>query len=83
MADRLKALDKLRRNPNNSLYRGLTRAVTACGFVKTRQRGSHELYDHPEHPELRLNLQPIGTRAKPYQVHDFLKKVREYNLADG
>jgi hypothetical protein len=50
--------------------------------VQVRQRGSHELYQHPDHADVRLNLQRFGSRAKAYQVLDFLNKVRQYNLDD-
>ncbi len=82
MTRKRKLLDKLRQNPRNAAYRDLLAAVRACGFVQVRQRGSHELYQHPDHADVRLNLQRFGSRAKAYQVLDFLNKVRQYNLDD-
>ena len=76
-------LEKLRRQPANSRYRDLIRAVKRCGFVEIRQSGSHQLFEHPEHPRLTLNLQSHKNLAKPYQVRDFLQKVSEYNLLDA
>ena len=83
MGSTAKLLDKLRRQPHNTRFGDLVRAVEAVGFVLHRHHGtSHMLFRHRDEPGLRLNLQPRGGRAKSYQVQDFLEKVKRYNLAD-
>lgn len=53
--------------------------VEAFGFRVVRTSGSHQIFAHPEIPEL-LNLQNVGGQAKPYQVRQFLRLVERYNL---
>ena len=73
-------LEKLRRQPANSRYRDLIRAVERCGFVHRGGRGSHNRYAHPDYPNSGLNLQPRSGMAKAYQVEQFLAMVSKYNL---
>jgi len=42
-------------------------------------RGSHHIYRHPQVNE-KLNLQPVGGEAKPYQIRQFLVLVEKYHL---
>lgn len=55
------------------------RLVEGCGFELVRVRGSHRIYRHPEIIE-KLNLQPVGGEAKPYQIRQFLALVEKYHL---
>ncbi len=82
MPQRQKLLDKVARNPRNVAFTDFVRLVEGVGFIKTRQTGSHALYQHRDNPALKLNIQPIGNRAKPYQVRDLLEKIQGYNLHD-
>ncbi|HEX9093464.1 MAG TPA: type II toxin-antitoxin system HicA family toxin [Coriobacteriia bacterium] len=49
------------------------------GFVRSRTRGSHVLLVHESTGAL-LTLQADGQHAKRYQVDQFRKLVRRYNL---
>ncbi|MCA1832858.1 MAG: type II toxin-antitoxin system HicA family toxin [Actinobacteria bacterium] len=48
------------------------RLVVALGFTLDRVQGSHHIYRHPDIGE-RLNLQPRGGNAKPYQLRQVLQ----------
>lgn len=53
--------------------------LLAHGFRLDRVRGSHEVYvrdDVPEH----ITIQPNGKEAMDYQIRDFLRIVREYDI---
>jgi predicted RNA binding protein YcfA (HicA-like mRNA interferase family) len=76
-----KLLQRIATNQANVRFGDLARLVEAFGFVLDRHSGtSHRIYKHPRHPDARLNLQPVGGQAKPYQVRQFLKLVEEYDL---
>jgi len=53
--------------------------IIAFGFRPVRSSGSHQIFAHPDMPEL-LNLQNVGGQAKPYQIRQFLRLVERYNL---
>ena len=65
------------RNVDFSDFREL---VLAYGFREVRTRGSHQIYAHPDVPQL-VNLQPRHGEAKPYQIRQFLRLVERYNLS--
>ena len=56
--------------------------IQAFGFHLSRTSGSHHIFVHPDVPEL-MNLQEVDGKAKPYQIHQFLKLVERYNLTIG
>ena len=73
-------LERVRNNPRNVRFSDLISLVEAHGFTLDRIDGSHQIYKHLAVREL-LNLQPRRDgKAKPYQVHEFLKRVEEYGL---
>ena len=53
--------------------------IEAFGFQLSRISGSHHIFVHPDVEEL-VNLQNVGGKAKPYQIHQFLRLVERYNL---
>ena len=53
--------------------------VECFGFSRVRTLGSHHIYSHPGVPEL-INVQPVRSKAKPYQIRQFLRLVRRYKL---
>ena len=53
--------------------------VEAFGFHLSRSSGSHRIFTHPQVKEL-VNLQEVAGKAKPYQIHQFLRLVERYNL---
>jgi predicted RNA binding protein YcfA (HicA-like mRNA interferase family) len=61
-------------------FSDLLRLVSALGFTRVRASGSHQIFEHTSIPDARLNLQPDGNEAKPYQVRQLLKLIEEYDL---
>lgn len=47
------------------------RLLAAYGFVLDRIKSSHHIFKHPRIGE-RINAQPDGKSAKPYQVRQFI-----------
>jgi hypothetical protein len=43
--------------------------------------GDHHIFTHPGIDEI-LNLQPAGSKAKPYQVRQVRSIVRKYHLEE-
>lgn len=60
----------------------LERLIRAFGFDLDRIRGSHRIYRHPR-GGARLNVQPQGKDAKPYQIKQLLEVVEEFGLRLG
>ena len=58
----------------NVKFRDLQALLDALGS-HYRVRGDHFIYYYEDNPE-NINIQPIGNKAKPYQV----KQVRNYLL---
>ncbi len=56
------------------------RLLAAYGFVLDRIKGSHHIFKHPGIGE-RINAQPDGKSAKPYQVRQFIVIVESYGLS--
>lgn len=74
-----KLLEKLLRGSKNVRFDELVTVVEAFGFRLSRVNGSHHIFTHPQIAEL-VNLQNNKGKAKPYQVHQFLTLVEQYNL---
>jgi predicted RNA binding protein YcfA (HicA-like mRNA interferase family) len=53
--------------------------IQGFGFRLARQRGSHFIFTREGIREL-INIQPLRSEAKPYQIRQFLKIVEAYNL---
>lgn len=66
-------------NPTNVRFTDAQRLVEALGFDLDRTRGSHHIYRHPTLRE-KINLQPVGREAKPYQLRQVLDLVERYDL---
>jgi predicted RNA binding protein YcfA (HicA-like mRNA interferase family) len=62
------------RNDANIPFIGLCRLLKTFGFME-RIRGSHHIFTREDVEEI-LNLQPKGSKAKPYQV----KQIRSIIL---
>ncbi len=80
--DRRKVLKKALSGSANIRFREMVGLVEAFGFRRSRVRGSHHLFVHPQVDEL-VNLQDVNGKAKPYQIHQFLRLVERYNLRMG
>jgi predicted RNA binding protein YcfA (HicA-like mRNA interferase family) len=66
----------------NVTYEDFVRLLEAFGFRFLRGRGSHSVFAHPGVPDT-LNIQPKRGEAKPYQIRQFLRLIRRYNLEIG
>ena len=74
-----KLLRQLAANPHNVRFGDLIRVAEAVGFEFSHSNGSHRFFKHPIIRES-LNLQPDHGQAKAYQVRQFIRLVRAYNL---
>ena len=80
MPKRQKILAKLLSGSRNITFLEFVSLLEGYGFELDRTRGSHRIYVHPKIPEL-LAIQPRQDgKAKPYQLHQFLKLIEAYNL---
>jgi hypothetical protein len=64
---------------NNVAFKDLVSLVLSLGFELDRTRGSHQIYVHSV-VRCRLNLQPDGGQAKPYQLRQLLALIEEWGL---
>jgi len=65
----------------NIPFAGLRRILSKLGFGE-RIRGSHHIFWRDGVEEI-LNLQPKGSKAKPYQVKQVRHVILKYRLGDG
>ena len=63
----------------NIRFADLRRLLEALGFEE-RIRGSHHIFTQEGVAEI-LNLQPSGSKAKPYQVKQVRLVITQYKLA--
>ncbi len=62
----------------NISFSELCNLLKIFGFDE-RIRGDHHIYTRNDIDEI-VNLQPIGSKAKPYQVKQFRKIILKYRL---
>ena len=74
-----KLLAKALAGSRNIRFREVVILAEAFGFRLSRVKGSHHIFVHPNVQEL-VNLQDVGGKAKPYQIHQLLELVERYNL---
>jgi predicted RNA binding protein YcfA (HicA-like mRNA interferase family) len=73
-----KLYEQMLRNKRGK-FADLQKLLLAHGFKLVRVRGSHEVYcrdDVPEH----ITIQPNGKEAMDYQIREFLRIVRAYQI---
>lgn len=76
-------LQRLRRGQlANVSFGDFVSLVEAFGFAQERISGSHHIFRH-QTLAVRLNLQPYGGQAKPYQLRQFLRAVEQHGLRWG
>ena len=63
---------------NNIRFFDLRKVLEDNGFT-CRIRGDHFIYKNPEYPE-RINIQPVGNKAKAYQVKQVRAIFEKYNI---
>jgi hypothetical protein len=75
-----KTLEKILRGGSeaNIRFGDLRTLLRSLGFEE-RIKGSHHIFDHEDVDEI-LNLQPVGSKAKPYQVRDVRDIILNYGL---
>ncbi len=61
-------------------FRDFVALIEAVGFRHSRSKGSHRSYRHSDCSRL-LVIQPQGSKAKRYQVREFLDMVEEFRLS--
>ena len=62
----------------NINFADLRQLLKRLGFAE-RVKGSHHIFTKDKVEEI-LNLQPIGAKAKPYQVKQVQGVIRKYKL---
>jgi predicted RNA binding protein YcfA (HicA-like mRNA interferase family) len=77
-----KLLEKAMAGSKDIRFADMVTLVEAFGFQLSRVKGSHHIFVHPSVPEL-INLQNVDGKAKPYQIHQFLRLVECYNIELG
>lgn len=65
-------------NDGNIRFSDLQKVLDSCGF-SVRIKGDHFIYTHNEVVEI-INIQPLGNKAKPYQVKQVREILTKYKL---
>ena len=68
----------MRQSDTNVPFDGLCMLLERLGFEK-RTKGDHHIFTAAGIEEI-INLQPKGTRAKPYQVRQVRNVILRYDL---
>ncbi len=63
----------------NVAFSDMVDLVEGFGFRLARVSGSHHIFRHSV-TDAKLNLQPYGGQAKPYQIRQLLRLVEKLNL---
>ena len=63
---------------SNITFSDLQKVLTILGFV-VRIKGDHFIYTRDDIAEI-INIQPKGTKAKPYQVKQVRNLILKYQL---
>ena len=71
MSQYKKLLSKAIQNPDGLSFSEFQTLMAQCGWVKDRQKGSHQIWYSPE--GARISVQRRNGTAKGYQVRQFLK----------
>lgn len=64
----------------NIHFDDLIKVLNSLEFSE-RIKGSHHIYSKPEIEEI-INIQPVGTFAKPYQVKQVREIIIKYKLRE-
>ena len=71
-------LEAARANPVGVRFTHLVKLVLAMGYQFHHQNGSHAIYKRPGFPS--VNIQPIKSMAKDYQVIQVIGIIDEYGI---
>ena len=77
-----KIWEVIRHHPQNIRFSDFCKVIEWLGFQNKGGRGSHRTYFLPGIREI-LDIQPIRGEAKPYQVRQLVRLVKEYKLQPG
>lgn len=75
MSQHKKLFNKAERNPSGLDFSEFYTLMIQCGWIKDRQKGSHQIWYSPK--GMRLSIQMRNGMAKGYQVQQFLSIVNE------
>ena len=83
MARKDKTLDKVLRgvSDKNISFTDLCQLMLSLGFNE-RIKGGHHIFSNEAVEEI-INIQPIGSKAKAYQVKQIRNLIVKYKLASG
>ena len=81
MSKAAKLLQKvlLARSDANLAFEDLCFLLERTGFSRRPGRGSHAIFAREGIPEI-VNVQPLGSKAKPYQVKQVRELIVRYKL---
>lgn len=65
---------------NNFSFDELRMLLLSLGFVEKMTGGSHRIFHKKGIFEI-INIQPIGNKAKPYQIKQIRNLILKYKLA--
>ena len=77
-----KLLKKALAGSKNIRFGDMVTLIEAFGFRLARTSGNHQIFEHPNVPEI-VNMQNRKGKAKPYQIRQFLELVEQHNLELG
>ena len=82
MSKREKLLEKILRgtSDNDISFSELCTLLNSLGFEE-RIKGSHHIFSYPGIEEI-VNIQPIGSSAKAYQVKQIRNLILQYKLGE-
>jgi virulence-associated protein VapD len=67
------------RSDSNITFADICHLLERCGFTRRQGGGSHIIFHKAEVEEI-LNLQPLGNKAKAYQVKQVRNLILKYQL---
>lgn len=78
--------EKAKNSPQNLTFEEACTLAEAAGYQLRRPErkksgSSHHIYKHPN-IEDHLNLQPVGKKAKAYQVKQLVGYIEQYGLLE-
>jgi len=83
MSKKDKLLREAANNPHGLSFNNFETLVSQCGWVLSRQNGSHQVWSHPKYDGI-LSIQNKKGMAKGYQVKQFFSKMELINsVIDG
>jgi len=64
---------------NNINFNDLQNLLVYLGFINKNINGDHFIYYYGGVPEI-INIQPIGDKAKNYQIKQIRNFLKKYNI---